>query len=116
MKAILDKLTKHDTITIKLASGEEVVASFQEADDTSLSIDKPLALSPTPQGGVGLVPWIFSCKPGPTTININSVLALVETDSEVKYLYETSSKNFYRLSNRTYHRTRSNRTFRTSTS
>lgn len=98
MKAILDKLTKHDTITIKLASGEEVVASFQEADDTSLSIDKPLALSPTPQGGVGLVPWIFSCKPGPTTINVNSVLALVETDTEVADAYQQSTSNIIRPS------------------
>ena len=95
MQKIIDKLQKFDTVTLKLISGEELVANFMSIDDDAILIDKPLALNPTPQG-VGLVPWIFSSKPGETYINRSSILSLVQTDGEVAEAYQQNTSSIVR--------------------
>ena len=47
---MFDKIKDGDLITLKLASGEEVIAKFTGKADTYISIDKALVLMQGPQG------------------------------------------------------------------
>ena len=47
---MFDKIKDGDLVTLKLASGEEVIAKFTGKADTYLSIEKALVLMQGPQG------------------------------------------------------------------
>ena len=47
---MFDKIKDGDLVTLKLASGEEVIAKFTGKADTSVSIEKALVLMNGPQG------------------------------------------------------------------
>ena len=47
---MFDKIKDGDLITLKLASGEEVIAKFTGKAETYISIDKALVLMQGPQG------------------------------------------------------------------
>ena len=47
---MFDKIKDGDLVTLKLASGEEVIAKFTGKADTYISIDKALVLMNGPQG------------------------------------------------------------------
>ena len=50
---------KGDIVTIKLTSDTEIITRFISQDDNSITFEKPMAVSITPQG-LGLMPWLFS--------------------------------------------------------
>ena len=81
-----------DIITIKLTSGEELIAKFEEEDDGSLTVGKPFALVPNQQG-LGMVPWIMSTNPDTkVSINKNTVVCFLKTDDGIgkQYLQQTT--------------------------
>ena len=47
---MFEKYKDGDLITLKLASGEEVIANYKGNDDSSVSIEKALVLMQGPQG------------------------------------------------------------------
>ena len=47
---MFDKIKDGDLVTLKLASGEEVIAKFTGKADTYVSIEKALVLMNGPQG------------------------------------------------------------------
>jgi hypothetical protein len=47
---MFEKYKDGDLITLKLASGEEVIAKYKGNDDSSVSIEKALVLMQGPQG------------------------------------------------------------------
>ena len=47
---MFDKIKDGDLVTLKLASGEEVIAKFTGKADTYISIEKALVLMQGPQG------------------------------------------------------------------
>ena len=88
MKAILDKLTKHDTITIKLASGEEVVAEVVSQDDNTITVKNPLVVIPQAQN-VGFAPWATVIDKDNPEVPVSRmhVIYMVDVDSNVKKKY-----------------------------
>jgi hypothetical protein len=52
-----------DVITLKLSSGEEIVARFRGDETESFTIEQPMSLINTPHG-IGLVPYMFTVDPG----------------------------------------------------
>ena len=50
---------KGDIVTIKLTSDTEIITRLISQDDSSITFEKPMAVSITPQG-LGLMPWLFS--------------------------------------------------------
>jgi len=46
--------------TFKLNSGEELIAKVIGVDDTFLTITEPVSIGPSPNGGLGLVPSLFT--------------------------------------------------------
>lgn len=53
---------QNDVVTMKLTSGEELIARYMEETDTTYVITKPVSLVPTPQGSLGMVPALFSAE------------------------------------------------------
>ena len=49
-----------DIITIKLMSGEEVVAKLEEDQSEVIKVAKPRAVVNIPQKGIGLGPFVFT--------------------------------------------------------
>ena len=71
---LLDKpIKKNDIISLKLLTGEEVIAQFQEETDNELIVSKASIVAANPQGGLGLVPWIISSVPSSNLINPHNI-------------------------------------------
>ena len=75
--------------TFKLTSGEELVAKVKcEMTGNYVAIEEPVSIAPGPQGGLGLVPSMFTADLGQSiTLNTNSITMYGETDESVKMKY-----------------------------
>ena len=80
-----------DTISLKLTSGEEVVARLEEETNNGFKLNKPLMLTMTQQG-IGLAPFMFTASPD-TVIFIASdkVICVVKTIDEMSKQYISST-------------------------
>ena len=73
--------------SIKLSSGEEVVAKITRADDTTVDLSDPVSVAPGPQG-MGLMPSMFTADPGlQITLNTSTITMYCETADPVKMKY-----------------------------
>ena len=79
-------ISKGAVITIKLTSGEEVLARFNDDTDTVLDIDKPATIA---QGtkGMGIIPWMMTSQTASVKLNKNTVVAYAATDDEIAKAY-----------------------------
>lgn len=85
-------ITKNDTVSIKLTSGEEVIACFIEETDTKLTVEKPATIAQGPQG-MGIVPWMITSKTEKISLNRNSVVAYTVTEDEIAKAYIQATTN-----------------------
>lgn len=86
---LIDKPVKDgDTISLKLSSGDELVATLQSQTETSFKLKTPMVLAQTAQG-FGLVPYMFTVGPD-SFINIEKSfvvsVAITHTDMANDYL------------------------------
>lgn len=80
-----------DVVTVKLTSGEEVIARFEEETATGVKVTKPMMLSMSQQG-VGMMPYMFTVNPNtPIVINYSSIAVLSATDEDFAKQYTTST-------------------------
>ena len=54
---------QNDVVSLKLTSGEEIIARIQEDRITDYLLNKPMALLNTPNGGLGMMPVPISSNP-----------------------------------------------------
>jgi hypothetical protein len=74
--------------TFKLNSGEELIAKVIGVDDTFLTITEPVSIGPSPNGGLGLVPSLFTYNNRENVrLNTSSLALVAETDDNVKTKY-----------------------------
>jgi len=74
-------------VTLKLASGEELVTKILDIQNGEVLIHDPLSVAPGAQG-IGLVPSLFTADPkADTKLNLNSVVIYALTDESVKNKY-----------------------------
>jgi hypothetical protein len=60
---LIDKgVTQGEVITLKLTSGEEIVAKLVEETDTYYKLSKPMVIG-MGQKGPGLMPYLFTVNP-----------------------------------------------------
>lgn len=79
-------------MTLKLNSGEELVAKIIDKFSECVIIEHPVSIAPGPQG-MGLVPSMFTADiDHPVQLNINSVALVAATDGTVstKYIEATT--------------------------
>ena len=55
----MSDINANDTVSIKLMSGEEIVARFIEHDSDYITVQRPMAIVNLPSG-VGLGPFMFT--------------------------------------------------------
>lgn len=80
-----------DVVTIKLTSGEEVIARFEEENSTGVKVSKPMMLSMSQQG-VGMMPYMFTVNPiTPITFNHSAIAVLSTTDEDFAKQYTTNT-------------------------
>jgi hypothetical protein len=73
--------------TLKLNSGEELIAKITAVEEQFLSVENPVSVAPGPQG-MGLVPSLFTADhANDVTINMNSVAMVAETEDGVRMKY-----------------------------
>lgn len=76
------------TYSFKLNSGEEVVAKLLQIENGYYLISDPVSIGPNPNGGLGLVPSMFTVNiRSNVRLNTNSVALVADTDDNVKIKY-----------------------------
>lgn len=77
-----------EIFTFKLNSGEEIVAKVVEANDNFVYLKEPVSIGPSPQGGLGLVPSMFTYNNREKVrLNTNSLALVAQTDENIKTKY-----------------------------
>lgn len=84
---------KNDIISLKLLTGEEIIAQFQEETESTIDVTRASIVAANPQGGLGLVPWMMSSAPEKICINKNTVVTYSPTVEQIadKFTEATSS-------------------------
>ena len=76
-----------DTISLKLSSGEEIVARLEKEDAKSFTVRKPMVLI-AQESGLGLAPFMFSVSPDAKfNITVSSVSCVAKTQDEIGKQY-----------------------------
>ena len=76
-----------DTVSLKLTSGEELVARLEEETDNYYTLKKPMVLI-AGQEGLGLAPYMFSVNPNNKfMLRVNSVSCVSKTQEEIAKQY-----------------------------
>ena len=76
-----------DTVSVKLNSGEEVVARLEEESDTNITLHKPMVLV-AGQKGLGLAPFMFSVTPDSKfNISKTSFVCILKTEKGLASQY-----------------------------
>ena len=78
---LIDKgVSVGEVVTLKLTSGEELIAKLVEETDVFYKLNRPMVLSMTQQG-VGLMPYLFTVNPSKDVkLNKSTVTVVEATD------------------------------------
>ena len=82
-----------DTVSFKLASGEEIVARLEKEGTKDFTVRKPMVLIAQAEG-LGLAPFMFSVSPDAKfVLQATSISCVAKTQEEIgkQYLSQTSS-------------------------
>jgi small nuclear ribonucleoprotein (snRNP)-like protein len=80
-------ITVGEIMTLKLNSGEELVTKIVAVDGDNITIVDPVSIAPS-QGGVGLIPSLFTNKMHSNVqLNTTNVVLIGDTDESVKTKY-----------------------------
>tara|TARA_B100001248_G_scaffold255383_1_gene235022 strand:- start:3037 stop:3330 length:294 start_codon:yes stop_codon:yes gene_type:complete len=76
-----------DTISIKISSGEEMVARLDEIKDDAIIVKKPFMLV-AGQKGPGLAPFMFTVAPDAKfELKLNTIICIVKTAKDASDMY-----------------------------
>ena len=79
---LINKGVSHgDIVTIKLTSGEELVAKLVDDNPMQIKIARPLVLT-MGQQGLGMVPYLFTVDPDKNISMNRSTITVLETTEE----------------------------------
>jgi hypothetical protein len=80
-------LQNNQVYTLKLNSGEELIAKVVQSGDDWIHLEEPVSIAPTQQG-MQMIPSVFTAEPkGIFRLNTNSVAIYAETDDSIKLKY-----------------------------
>ena len=82
-----------DVITLKLTSGEELVARLDEETSTHYKLTKPMVIG-MGQQGPGLMPYLFTVSQDRTIPLLKSTVTVVVTSDKVfadQYIQQTTN-------------------------
>jgi len=81
-----------DVVSIKLINSDELIAKFESQTDDEIKIHRPLSLTMSPQGGLGMIPWMLLGSDEFITLSKNHVMAISASkkDAADQYLSGTT--------------------------
>ena len=80
-------ITPNTVYTLKLNSGEELIAKVTQTGGEFITIEEPVSIAPTQQG-MQMIPSVFTANPkGEFKLNTNSIALYAETDDSIKMKY-----------------------------
>ena len=80
-----------DTISLKLSSGEEIVARLEKETDKEFVVKKPMVLIAQAEG-LGLAPFMFSVSPDAKfNLQVSSVSCVAKTQDEISKQYTATT-------------------------
>jgi hypothetical protein len=81
-----------DTISFKTVAGEEVVARLIKKEKDSMRVKKPMALTMTKEGGIGLVPFTFTVgRDSELDVNLSTIVFIAKTEKAMADQYIEST-------------------------
>lgn len=81
----------NDVVSLKLTSGEEIVARLVDETTTNVTLSKPLSLTAT-QTGIGLAPFMFTIEQdSKIKVNSTAIIAITKTQKETASQYLEST-------------------------
>lgn len=89
---LIDKgFSSGDIVSIKLISGEEIIARFESETPAEVKVARPLAITFSGQG-LGLVPWIFLGEKEIIALQKSHVIAMMPSkkDAGDQYMQGTT--------------------------
>lgn len=82
----------NDIVSIKLNSGEEMVATIESENNDQIVVRKPLMLVAGGDGGMGLAPFMFTVDNNAKyTLKLNSIICIVKTAKDAANTYTQST-------------------------
>ena len=76
-----------DVVSIKLSSGEEMIARFEDENEEVVTIAKPYILIAA-QNGMALAPYMFTVAPETKIkLKINNVICIVKSAKDAADMY-----------------------------
>jgi hypothetical protein len=90
---LIDVKRDGDVVTLKMSSGEELIGTYKDDDNSTYTIDRPVTLSVGPKGGPALTPYLMTVNPGNTRnlkINKALVVCMANTDKELADQYSSA--------------------------
>ncbi len=91
---LIDKgVSAGEVVTLKLTSGEELVARLDEETDTHYKLTKPMVIG-MGQNGPGLMPYLFTVSPDKTIPLLKSTVTVAVNSDKVfadQYIQSTTS-------------------------
>jgi hypothetical protein len=80
-----------DIVSIKLINGDELIARLDEEATSSITIDRPLALTMS-GGGLGMIPWMFLGDKNTITLKKDHIFCMVlsKKDASDQYVQGTT--------------------------
>ena len=85
---MFDKIKDGDLVTLKLASGEEVIAKFTGKADSYISIDKALVLMNGPQGLAFGTFFSTAKQDEPFNIAIDKLVSIAHINDKIAEEYK----------------------------
>ena len=80
-------------MSLKLSSGEEIVARLEDETDTKFTLHKPMVLI-MQQQGLGLAPYMYSVSPDAKfSILATTVSCIAKTESDIAKQYTSSTSS-----------------------
>jgi len=80
-----------DTVSLKLSTGEEIVARLDAETAEAYTVKKPMVLIAN-EKGLGLAPFMYSVSPdGKFVLNANTVTCVGKTDGEIAKQYTATT-------------------------
>ena len=92
---VVSNFKKGDIVTVKLSTGEEIVARFESSSADELKVVKPTVLTLNPQNGQAmLIAWLMSIdahNSEPVSIKGNQIVATARTIKSLADSYTQST-------------------------
>ena len=80
-----------DTVSLKLSTGEEIVARLDAESSESYTVKKPMVLIAN-EKGLGLAPFMYSVSPdGKFVLNASTVTCIGKTEGEIAKQYTATT-------------------------